>query len=271
MKKDLLGYPYYLWILIFIFLPLVLVVYFSLISKTDGSLTLENYYRFLDPIYLEVFYRSIFLSLISTLICLLIGYPMAWILANMEKKKRSFWVMLIIIPMWMNFLLRTYAWMTILEKKGLINSILNYFGFEGWNLMYNYQAVILGMVYNFLPFMILPIFAVLTKIDRSLIEAAEDLGADKKTVFLKVILPLSVPGIISGSLMTFMPAVTTFVISKLLSGGKITLIGNLIEQQFMTVNDSYFGSALSMILMIFVLLIVVLLRKNKTVDGGGLF
>ena len=180
--------------------------------------------------------------------------------------KRNFWILLFVVPMWMNFLLRTYAWMTILENTGLINTLLTKFGFSTMNLIYNPQAVVLGMVYNFLPFMVFPIYSILVKIDKNLLEAAQDLGADKKSVFLKVIFPLSLPGVLSGAIMTFMPAVSTFAISRLLGGGKVTLIGNVIEQQFLLVNDWYFGSALSIIMMGFILIFVYILRKVEKDD-----
>lgn len=266
MKRNYLAYPYILWLFVFIFIPLFLVFYYSLLS-TDGSfLTLANYKRFFDPIYMQVFLRSIKLSAIASLICLLLGYPMAWIIANMEPEKRNFWVLLFVVPMWMNFLLRTYAWMTILENTGLINSLLIKLGLPGLSLMYNSKAVVLGMVYNFLPFMVFPIYSVLVKIDKSLLEAAEDLGADRFNVFTKVIFPLSLPGLVSGTIMTFMPAVSTFAISRLLGGGKVTLIGNLVEQQFLLVNDWYFGSAISIIMMFFILIFVYIMRKVEKED-----
>lgn len=266
MKKNYLAYPYILWLFIFIFIPLFLVLVFSFLSADASSLTLENYKRFFDPIYIQVFLRSVKLSVISTFICLLLGYPMAWIIANMEAKKRNFWVLLFVVPMWMNFLLRTYAWMTILENTGLINTLLTKLGLPGLNLIYNSQAVVLGMVYNFLPFMVFPIYSVMVKIDKNLLEAAEDLGADKFNVFRKVVFPLSLPGVVSGAIMTFMPAVSTFAISRLLGGGKVTLIGNLVEQQFLLVNDWYFGSALSIIMMSFILIFVYILRKVEKDD-----
>ena len=174
--------------------------------------------------------------------------------------------------MWMNFLLRTYAWMTLLERRGLINTFLSWLRLAPLNLLYTQEAVVLGMVYNFLPFMVLPIYSVLSKIDQQLIEAAEDLGADSVTVFRKIIFPLSLPGVISGITMVFMPAVTTFVISRLLGGGQFTLIGNLIEQQFLYVGDWNFGSAISMVMMLVILLSMgVMSRYDKEHEGGGLW
>lgn len=178
-------------------------------------------------------------------------------------------ILLFVIPMWMNFLLRTYAWLTLLGKNGIINSIVTLLGFEPLNLLYNDGAVLLGMVYNFLPFMVLPIYSVLAKIDKSLIEAAEDLGANRFQIFTKVILPLSVPGIITGITMVFMPAVSTFVISRLLGGGQYMLIGNLIEQQFLWVGDWHFGSAISIIMMIFILIAMAITSKFDVQKEGS--
>ncbi|MEG2338166.1 MAG: ABC transporter permease, partial [Clostridium sp.] len=185
---------------------------------------------------------------------------------------RNVLILLLIIPMWMNFLLRTYAWMNILEKSGLLNRFLDFIGLPTVDIMYTSSAVVLGMVYNFLPFMVLPIYTVLTKIDRRLIEAAQDLGANKRTVFRKVTFPLSLPGVISGITMVFMPAVTTFVISRLLGGGQYTLIGNLIEQQFLTTLDWNFGSSISVIMLIVILISMAIMSKyDKDKEGVGLW
>ena len=202
----------------------------------------------------------------------MLGYPMAMILAKSKVKTRNMMVLLLIIPMWMNFLLRTYAWMNILEKSGLLNKFLTFLGLPTLDIMYTSGAVVLGMVYNFLPFMILPIYTVLSKIDNKLIEAAQDLGANKSTVFRKVTFPLSIPGVISGVTMVFMPAVTTFVISRLLGGGQYTLIGNLIEQQFLTTLDWNFGSAISVVLLIVILISMAIMAKyDKDKEGVGLW
>jgi len=273
MKKNWLSYPYLLWMLLFIFLPLLLVLFYSITVRTEEGihLTTEHFRRFMEPIYLKVLFRSVKLALICTILCLLFGYPMAMILAKNHFKQKNIMVFLFVVPMWMNFLLRTYAWMTLLEKSGLINTFLSWFGVTPLNLLYTEEAVVLGMVYNFLPFMVLPIYSVLSKIDKNLIEAAEDLGADGYTVFWKVIFPLSLPGVISGITMVFMPAVTTFVISRLLGGGQFTLIGNLIEQQFLVVGDWNFGSAISMVMMVVILLSVSVMSKyEKENEGGGL-
>lgn len=274
MKKKWISYPYIIWMILFIIVPLLLVLFYSITVQTEDGIvfTLKHYKRFMEPVYLSVLFRSVYLALICTALCLVLGYPMAMILNGRDIKRRNILILLFVIPMWMNFLLRTYAWMTLLERRGLINTFLNMLGFPSMNLLYNNGAVVLGMVYNFLPFMVLPIYSVLNKIDRSLIEAAEDLGANALTVFRKVIFPLSLPGVISGITMVFMPAVTTFVISRLLGGGQFTLIGNLIEQQFLLVGDWNFGSAISMIMMVIILLSMGIMSKyDKEHEGGGLW
>lgn len=277
MKKSIASFPFLVWIILFTVIPILLVLFFSITEGDIDNLkeikfTLDNFKRFLQPNYLNVLLRSVRLALISTVICLLIGYPMAMILANMEERKRNILVLLLILPMWMNFLLRTYAWMTLLGKQGLINKFLGFLGLPTLNLLYNNGAVILGMVYNFLPFMILPIYTVLRKIDKSIIEAAEDLGSNRLTVLRKIIFPLSLPGVVSGITMVFMPAVSTFVISRLLGGNRYMLIGNLIEQQFLTTYDWHFGSAISIIMMIMILIAMAFMERfDKEKEGGRLW
>lgn len=274
MNKKWTSYPYLVWMAIFIVVPLFLVLFYSVVEQTETGFrfTLEYLQKATEPLYLLVLWRSIYLAFISTIICLLLGYPMAWILANCEMSKRNLLVLLFVIPMWMNFLLRTYAWMTLLERKGLINTFLSYLNLPPLNILYTDQAVVLGMVYNFLPFMVLPIYSVLGKIDKSLIEAAEDLGANSFTIFSRVIFPLSLPGVLSGIIMVFMPAVTTFVISRLLGGGQYILIGNLIEQQFLVTGDWNFGSALSILMMTLILISISIMSKyDKEQEGGRLW
>lgn len=273
-KKKLLAAPHILWMILFTIIPAILILSYGFTYTDDSGLhfTLDNFKRFIDPIYLNVLGRSVYLAFISTLVCLMLGYPMAMILAKSKVKTRNMMVLLLIIPMWMNFLLRTYAWMNILEKSGLLNKLLTFLGLPTLDIMYTSGAVVLGMVYNFLPFMILPIYTVLSKIDNKLIEAAQDLGANKSTVFRKVTFPLSIPGVISGVTMVFMPAVTTFVISRLLGGGQYTLIGNLIEQQFLTTLDWNFGSAISVVLLIVILISMAIMAKyDKDKEGVGLW
>jgi len=270
MLRRFSAAPYLLWSVLFILVPLFMVLFYSLVSSGPAGyvLDLDGYRKFMDPLYLEVLWRSVVIALKSTLLCLLIGYPLALVLSRLAPRWQKILVMLIILPMWMNFLLRTYAWIPILGRNGLINSLLGSLGIAPLNLLFNENAVLLGMVYNFLPFMVLPIYTVLMKIDHHLIEAAEDLGADRLVIFRRIILPLSVPGLISGIMMVFMPAVSTFVISDLLGGSQITLIGNLIKDQFQTVYDWNFGSAISMVLMVIILLSMSILNRYDKREGG---
>lgn len=275
MKMKKASYPYIIWMVIFIAIPLLLVLYFGLTvgdsqNFSTFKFSLENFKRFLNPTYLKVLGRSVNLAFISTVICLIIGYPIAYIISKKKPSKRNIMVLMFVIPMWMNFLLRTYAWLTLLGRNGIINIIITKLGFQPLELLYNDKAVLLGMVYNFLPFMVLPIYSVLVKMNRSLIEAAEDLGANKSQIFTKVVFPLSMPGVATGITMVFIPALSTFVISSLLGGNKYNLIGNLIEQQFRWTGDWHFGSTMSIILMLFILVTTLLTsRFDKEKEGGG--
>lgn len=273
MKMKALSYPYIVWIAIFIVVPLVLVFLYAITANggnlTDARVTLDNFRKFMDPKYLDVLWISVKLALQSTVITLVVGYPIAMIIAKEKPSKRNIMIFLFVIPMWMNFLLRTYAWLTLLGKNGVINFIVTSLGFKPLDLLYHDGAVLLGMVYNFLPFMVLPIYSVLVKIDKNLIEAAEDLGANKFQIFTKITMPLSIPGVITGITMVFMPAVSTFVISRLLGGGQYMLIGNLIEQQFLWVGDWHFGSAISIIMMIFILITMALTSKFDSEKEGS--
>ena len=267
--------PYIIWSGLFIVIPLFLIIFFAFTRSDNGTytFTLNNFEELMQPMYFRIFYRSIKLALISTILCLLIGYPAAYIIAKSKASRQSVLLMLVIIPMWMNFLLRTYAWSAILGRNGILNTILTSIGLPAMNILYTDTAVMLGMVYNFLPFMIIPIYTILTKMDQDLINAAKDLGANSTQVFTKVIFPLSMPGVVSGITMVFMPAVSTFVISKLLGGGQFMLIGNLIEQQFMSVGDWHFGSAISLFMMIVILISMALMNKfsdDSGKEGGGL-
>lgn len=270
-NRSIITYPYIFWSALFIVIPLLIVLFFSLTeSTTNGySFTFSNYTKLLSPAYGKIFYRSIKLALISTAACLLIGYPVAYIISNMSESKRSLLIMLFILPMWMNFLLRTYAWMPILGKNGIINNFLSNFGIEPIGFLYNDGAVLLGMVYNFLPFMVLPIYTILSKMDKSLVDAAYDLGADKKYIFKKIIFPLSLPGIMSGITMVFMPAVSTFVISSLLGGGQYMLLGNLIEQQYTTMSNRHLGSAISILMMFVILISMAIMNRFDDNDKEG--
>ncbi|KJU70838.1 ABC transporter permease [Clostridium baratii] len=272
-KKSLAAYPYIIWSAIFIIVPLLMILFFSLTIDTDTGyqFSLENFQRLMHPLYFKIFGRSLLLAVLSTVVCLLIGYPVAYIISKMPENKRNLVIMLFILPMWMNFLLRTYAWLPILGKNGIVNNFLGIFGIEPIQFLYTNGAIMLGMIYNFLPFMILPIYTVLSKIDTNLINAASDLGANKKQIFAKVIFPLSIPGVISGITMVFMPAVSTFVIPRLLGGGKDMLIGNVIEQQFTTLSDWHFGSALAIMLMILILISMAVMSRfdGEQTEGGG--
>ena len=266
------AYPYVVWSAIFIVIPLLLIVFFSFTSKVDGRFvfSFENFQRLFEPIYFTVFIRSIWLAILSTVLCLILGYPIAYMISKLPIKRRNILILLFILPMWMNFLLRTYAWMAILGRDGLINTLLGYIGIGPIKMLYTDGAILLGMVYNFLPFMVIPIYTVLIKIDKNLVNAAYDLGANKAQAFRKVILPLSIPGIISGITMVFMPAVSNFVIPNLLGGGKYMLVGNLIEQQFTTIGNWNFGSALSIFMMILILISMAFMSKyEKNGKEGG--
>ena len=278
MKKNngsstLPASPYIVWSTLFIVIPLIIIVFFSFTQETASgySFTLENFKRVLNSQYISVFKRSLILAFESTVLCLLLGYPVAYFISKMKSNKRNILIMLFIVPMWMNFLLRTYAWLPILGKNGVINNFLSAIGLNTINILYTDAAVLLGMVYNFLPFMILPIYTVLIKMDNSLIDADADLGANKRQIFTKVIFPLSMPGVITGITMVFMPAVSTFVISRLLGGGQYMLLGNLIETQFTTMGDWNFGSALAIFMMIIILISMAIMNKfegTESMEGG---
>ena len=264
-QKRISTLPYVLWMALFVIIPLVLIVIYAFTSK-NGGFSLENFSEMGG--YTRVFLRSILLALTATLICLVIGYPVSFFLARESSSVRRISNMLIMLPMWINFLLRTYAWMSILENTGIINrflgkiGVLSLLGVSHIQLINTNGAVILGMVYNYLPFMILPIFSVIQKLDSSLIEAAQDLGATGYQVFLKVIFPLSLPGVLSGITMVFVPSISTFAISKLLGGGTSLLLGDLIEMQFLGgAYNPYLGSAISLIMMIIVTVCMLLMNR----------
>ncbi len=254
--SRILGLPYQIWALIFIIVPLIMVFWYGF-TDTSGHFTLANIAAIANPAHSKALLMSILLSLVATVVCLLLAYPLCLFLVDTESHANSALTMLLIIPMWMNFLLRTYAWQSILEKTGIINTLLTTIGLQPLRLINTPGAIILGMVYNFLPFMVLPIYNSLEKIDPNVINAARDLGANKAETFTKVILPLSLPGVISGINMVFVPALTTFVITSLLGGGKILLIGNVIEQEFTLAYDWHLGSGLSIVLLVFIIISVI--------------
>ncbi|MEG0291332.1 MAG: ABC transporter permease [Anaerovoracaceae bacterium] len=263
--KKLASSPYVLWSAIFIVLPMLLVCYFAFVSF-DGNFTLENFKQAFK--YGPVIANSIWLSIVATTICLIIAYPFAFLISRKEKKKQTFYLLLLMLPMWLNFLIRTYAWMTLLENNGLINQFLGIFGIGPFEMINTQGAVVLGMVYNYLPFMILPIYSVMTKIDRSVIDAASDLGCNRNQIFQHVIFPLSIPGISTGIIMVFVPSVSTFAISRMLGGGSFMLIGDLIEMQFLgnTYNINL-GSAISIVLMVIILLCMALTNLFQDVES----
>ena len=256
-KKKLLGTPYFIWSAIFIVVPLCMIFYYGLTDKS-GAFTLENIISITTAEHSKALWLALVLSLISTLICLLLAYPLAMILCNMNVNQHSFILLIFILPMWMNFLLRTLAWQTLLEKTGVINSVLGFLHLPTLNIINTPYAIVLGMVYNFLPFMVLPIYNSLAKIDGNVINAAKDLGANGLHVFTKITLPLTIPGIISGITMVFIPALTTFVISKLLGGSKVLLIGNVVEEEFTQASNWHLGSGLSIVLMLFIIVNMVI-------------
>lgn len=252
MNKKLLSLPFLFWCALFILVPLGMVFYYGLTDKT-GAFTLENILAITTSEHAKALWEAIKLAVISTVICFVLAYPLAMILSNMRASKDSFIVLIFILPMWMNFLLRTLAWQTLLEKTGVINSILTALHLPTLNIINTPSAIVLGMVYNFLPFMVLPIYNVLVKIDVNVVNAARDLGANGIQTFFQIIFPLSIPGVISGITMVFVPSLTTFVISKILGGSKILLIGNVIEQEFTQTGNWHLGSGLSIVLMMFII------------------
>lgn len=252
MKSKAPSAPYLLWMAVFTIVPLGLVAYFAFTTQ-DGQFTIDNISRVGE--YSGVLVHSVWLAAIATVICLVIAYPLSYGISRLSENKQRVMLMLCIIPMWMNFLLRTYAWMTLLEKNGLINKFFGLFGVGPFSMINTQGAVVLGMVYNYLPFMILPLYSIMTKIDGRIIEAAQDLGANNYGVFSKVVLPLSMPGIRSGVTMVFVPAISTFIISRMLGGGGNMMIGDLIDLQFLgNAYNPNLGAAISLVLMVLILL-----------------
>lgn len=271
MKKYTL--PYFFWLMLFVVFPMILI---GILAFTEGdmldfstfSFSMENFQRFFESTYVRILANSIVLATLSTLACFLIGYPVAYIISKTRENIQGTLILLFVIPMWMNFLLRTYAWLSLLGTGGLINQFFGLMGLGPFDILYNNKAVVIGMIYNFLPFMVLPIYTVLSKMDQGLIEAAKDLGANDREVFQRVIFPLSLPGVFSGITMVFIPALSTFVISNLLGGNKSMLIGNVIEQQFRFTGDWHFGAAISFVLMVIMLITMFFLSKSGAVKEG---
>ncbi|MBR3840452.1 MAG: ABC transporter permease [Erysipelotrichales bacterium] len=260
-----LVYPYCVWLGIFVVVPMLMIMIYAFSQAgndvTTLSFTFNNFAKFFDPVFINVFWKSIKIALITTILCILLGYPLAFIIANSNEKFRATLILLMTIPQWINMLIRTYSWIGILSEVGLLNNILSFLGLPTVSLLYTDFSVIIGMVYNFLPYMVLPIYTSLNKLDPNLINASYDLGANRVKTFQKVIFPLSIPGVMSGIIMVFLPAVSSFVIPKLLGGGQYMLIGSLIENQFITVGEWNFGSAISLIMAIIILISMYVLKK----------
>lgn len=265
MKTKIPSLPYIIWTLIFVIAPLFLVLYFAFTGTNGGGFTVKNFSEVTN--YLPVIMRSIVLSVVTTFICLVLAYPLSYFISRMSNAFQKTFLMLVMLPMWMNFLLRTYAWMSILEQNGIINKILIFFNLPTIRLINTGWAVLIGMVYNYLPFMILPLYSVMTKIHKSLIEASQDLGANSFNVFTKVIFPLSLPGVVAGITMVFVSGVSTFVISRMLGGGSNVMIGDIIEMQFLGMSyNPNLGSAMSLVLIVISLCAITLTQQIDSED-----
>lgn len=268
LSKKIIDKPYILWSVLFIIAPLLMVIYYAF-TDTTGAFSLESIKTI--PEYTSTILLSILYGIAATAICLVVAYPFAYFLSKLKFSTQSMMVLLVMLPMWMNFLIRTYSWMTILGDTGIINTFLNALGLNSLQLINTGGAVILGMVYNFLPYMILPIYSVLSKMDNSLIEAAQDLGSNKFQILKKVVMPLSLPGVLSGITMVFVPCVSTFYITQKLGGGQIVLIGDIIETQFQSANNYHLGASLSLVLMILILIclgVMNYLGADSDSEGG---
>ncbi len=270
LKRQLLAGPYLLWMAGFILLPVIMILYYAF-TTTSGHFTLLNISSIFASIHLKSLFLSLKLALICTGLCLLLSYPLAMILNKMKEKSQGFIVFIFILPMWMNFMLRILAWKLLLSNNGVINTLLEALGLPALDILNTPSAVVFCMVYDFLPFMILPIYNAMARIEDDILEAASDLGAGAVTVFFKIIVPLTMPGVISGITMVFVPALTSFAISDLLGGGKVLLIGNVIEQAFMQEYNWNLGSGLSLVLMIFVIASMALMSAKGEEGGAGVW
>ena len=268
-----LAIPYAVWVALMILLPMLLILLYAFTTQGNDivnfSFTLDHFIRFFtDQDFLLILWRSLVIAFKTTIICVLLGYPIAYFIARSSDKVRNILVLVITLPMWINMLVRTYAWIGILSDGGILQNILSFLGFGEPELLYTEGAVLLGMVYNFLPFMILQVNTSLCKMDKSLLEASADLGANRFQTFWRVTFPLSLSGVISGITLVFLPAVSSFFIPKLLGGGQFFLIGNVIENQFITVGDWNFGSAISMIMAVVMMLCMFLIRRVDERNSG---
>lgn len=267
LLRQAAAYPHIVWSLLFIIAPLIFVAYYAFTDK-EGNFTLDNISAMAEPSYLEVFLRSLCFAFLATVICLVIAYPVAYFISKTSPKMQKILIMLVTLPQWLNFLIRTYSWMALLEDTGIINSLLVGIGLEPIHMINTPFAVILGMVYNFLPYMIIPLHSVMAKIDVRLLEAASDLGCNQFQVMTRVVLPLSKSGIISGITMVFVPSISTFYISQKLGGGNFDLIGDTIERQFQTAYNYNLGAAMSFVLMILIIISMAVMNKYSDDDGG---
>ena len=265
MKRKYIALPYLIWMVAFIILPLLFVGYYAFTTRT-GEFTFENVFAIFDSLHIKATMYSLALSLVCTIICLLLAYPLALMLRHLKLNNKGVILLMLVLPMWMNSVLRLMAVKMLLESNGILNMMLGWFGIEPLSAINNVPAIIFGMVYDFLPYMILPIYNAVMDIDDDLIEAAADLGASFRTKLFRVIIPLSKPGIISGIVMVFIPSLTSFVIPDLLGGGKIQLLGNVIEQEFITSYNWHLGSGISFALMIFVVIGLAFTQKHEAKD-----
>lgn len=268
-----MAYPYIVWSIIMIVVPLLLICMYAFTTKgndvTTFRFTLQNFTKFFnDAVFLDVLKTSLYIAVITTIICIIIGYPSAYIISKAEGRKKIMLILLITFPTWINMLVRTYAWMGILQDNGVLNKLIELLGFNSVTLLHTDFAVILGMVYNFIPFMILQIHTSLSKMDKSYLEAASDLGANNVQRFLRITLPLSMPGVINGITLVFLPAVSSFFIPKLLGGGQYVLIGTVIENQFLTAGNWNFGSAISIIMAIIIMISMYITKKIDVAPSG---
>lgn len=267
LGRQLFAGPYLLWIIGFILLPLAMIIYYAF-TTVDGAFTLENIAAIADPVHVKSILLSLKLGFLCTFICLLLAYPLAMILSGLNIRHQSFIVFIFILPMWMNFMLRILAWRLLLSNNGIVNALFDFIGIGNIKMLNTQTAVVFGMVYDFLPFMILPIYNSMARIKPDVIEAAKDLGANNFIILIKIIIPLTLSGIISGIIMVFVPSLTSFVISDLLGGGKVLLIGNVIEQEFMQGTNWNLGSGLSVVLMIFVIASMAFMNLFDKDEGG---
>lgn len=268
LLQRMMAAPHVMWAILFIIAPLLFVAYYAFTDK-DGNFTFSNISELAQASYLEIFLRSLCFAFLATVICLIIAYPIAYFMSKASAKTQRILVMLVMLPQWLNFLIRTYSWMAILEDTGIINSLLTSVGIDPVHMINTSGAVILGMVYNYLPYMIIPLHSVMSKIDPRLLEAASDLGCSHFKVITKVVFPLSISGIISGVTMVFVPSISTFYISQKLGGGNFDLIGDTIERQFQTAYNYNLGAAMSLVLMIIIMVSMAIMNKYSGEDDGG--